>query len=104
MAREKKVKETIKDVHNEHMEEVVKKWKEYKTLKDQVEAELDSLSTEIKEFLAEIGETAIAVGEYQVKLSTSERTTFNKDIIKEKSPELYEEAVGSTTTVRLLVR
>ena len=103
MANVKTETNVLKDVQNKEMEEVIKKYKEYKNLKEQAESIMKELTTEIREFLAEIGEDNVAIGEYKVKLTTYDSATFNKDIIKEEAPELYEKASGTKPTTRLTI-
>jgi uncharacterized coiled-coil DUF342 family protein len=103
MAKVKEETKIIKDIHNEKMEEVIKKYKEYKNLKEQAESIMKELTTEIREFLAEIGETNVAIGEYKVKLSTYNTTSFNKDLVKTMAPELYEKASEVKEATRLTI-
>ena len=95
--------DVIKDVKNEEIRETLKRYKEYKVLKDQIEAEMKNITNDIKEFLNEIGEDNVAVGEYKVKLTTYDRPTFNKEVVLQEAPELYEKASGSTTVTKLTI-
>jgi hypothetical protein len=95
--------EIIKDVKNPEIEAKIKEYKEYKNLKEQAESTMKKLSAEIQDFLTYIGEDNVAVGEYKVKLTHYSKSTFNKDIIKEEAPELYEKASGSTDATRLTI-
>lgn len=94
---------TIKDIKNEEIRETLKKYKEYKVLKDQIEAEMKNITDDIKEFLKEIGEDNVAVGEYKIKLITYDKATFNKNTVLQEAPELYEKAFGSTTVTKLTI-
>lgn len=93
----------IKDVNNDEIKEKIKKYKEYKVLKDQIEGEMKNITNDIKEFLTDIGENNIAVGEYKVKLTTYAKSTFDKNIILQEAPELYEKALGSTPATKLII-
>ncbi len=93
----------IKDVKNEEIKETIKRYKEYKVLKDQIEAEMKNITNDIKEFLNEIGEDNVAVGEYKIKLITYDKATFDKNIVLQEAPELYEKASGSTIVTKLTI-
>jgi translation initiation factor 2 alpha subunit (eIF-2alpha) len=99
----KKNDDVIKNVQNAEVEEKIKQYKEYRTLKEQIEATMKNLSADIQDFLTEIGEDNIAVGEYKVKLTHYSKSTFDKNIVKEEAPELYEKASGSTDATRLTI-
>lgn len=94
---------TIKDVKNEEIRETIKRYKEYKVLKDQIEAEMKNITNDIREFLNEIGEDNVAVGEYKIKLTTYDKATFDKNVILQEAPELYEKASGSTIVTKLII-
>ena len=93
----------IKDVKNEEIRETLKKYKEYKVLKDQIEAEMKNITNDIREFLNEIGEDNVAIGEYKVKLTTYDKSTFDKNVVLQEAPELYEKASGSTIVTKLII-
>ena len=94
---------TIKDIKNEEIKETIKRYKEYKVLKDQIEAEMKNITNDIKEFLNEIGEDNVAVGEYKIKLTTYDKATFDKNIVLQEAPELYEKASSSTIVTKLTI-
>lgn len=95
--------EILKDVKNEEIEAKIKQYKEYKNLKEQADSIMKKLSTEIQDFLTYIGEDNVAVGEYKVKLTHYSRSTFDKNVIKEEAPELYEKASGSAEATKLII-
>ena len=94
----------IKDIKNDEMEAVIKELKEYKILKKQIEAKLEEVETTIKNYMKEIGEDNIAIGQYTCKLAEVTKSTFNKELVKEVNPTLYEKATGTSTYTRLTVK
>lgn len=94
----------IKDVQNKEMEAVIKELKEYKILKKQIEDKLAEAESTIKNYMKEIGEDNIAIGQYTCKLAEITKSTFNKELVLEADPKLYEKASGTTTYTRLTVK
>ena len=93
----------LKDIQNEVIEDKIRQYKEYKNIKEQADSIMKQLSTEIQDFLTNIGKDNVAVGEYKVKLTHYSRSTFDKNVIKEEAPELYEKATGSTEATKLII-
>lgn len=101
MAATKKV---LKEVVNSELEMKLKAYKEFKIMQEQVKDQLSELESDIRGMLSEMGETSIACGSYKCSISESSRENFNKSIIKENYPELYEACVTRSSYTRFLVK
>lgn len=95
---------TLKEIVNPTLEDKLKAYKEYKIMQEQVKQELAKLETDIKDILEELGETNVACGSYKCTVSTVSRENFNKKIVQEQYPELYEQCIGHTTYTRFTVK
>lgn len=94
----------IKDVQNKELEATIKELKEYKILKKQIEAKVAEAEDAIKKYMTELGEDNVAVGQYTCKLTEVFKDTFDKTVVFENDPELYEKASGKTSYIRLTVK
>ena len=94
----------IKDVQDTKMEATIKELKEYKILQKQVEEKIKAAEAVVKQYMEDLGEDNIAVGQYTCKLTEVSKATFDKNIVLENDPELYEKASGTSSYIRLLIK
>lgn len=97
-------KNTIKDIKNVELENAIKELKEYEILKKQAEDRIDEIKSKVRNYMEGIGETDIALGQYVCKLSETSTTNFNKKLVQEEAPDLFERATTKSTYVRLLIK
>lgn len=95
---------TLVDVKNPVLEEKLKSYKEYKALSKQVDSAISELAKDIKDILAELGETNIVCGSHECSLSSYNSETFNKAYLAENYPEIYKECVTTANHTRFLVK
>lgn len=105
MAKKAKQEQVLVNVVDEMILRAVRQRQEWKMLIEQAEAELARQEEIIKQFMADSGHTAIAVGDHKVTVSTFVRETVSKDAVKEAvSAELFEKLVKRTPTTRLTIK
>lgn len=97
-------KNIIKDIKNVELENAIKELKEYEILKKQAEDRIDEIKSKVRDYMEGIGETDIALGQYVCKLSEASTTNFNKKLVQEEAPDLFERATTKSTYVRLLIK
>lgn len=97
-------KTTIKDVQNAELEKAIKELKEYEILKKQAEDRIEEIKCSVRRYMEEIGETDIALGQYTCKLSETTTTKFNKQLVEEEAPELFDRATVKSSYMRLLIK
>ena len=96
---------TLVDVKNAEYEAKVKELKEWKALKEQAEQRIKELEGDIKSFMIDsINESSIAIGPFKCTISTVNRGTFDKELVRNEAPELFEKASGTTSYIRLIVK
>jgi predicted phage-related endonuclease len=96
---------TLVEVKNTEYEAKVKELKEWKALKEQAEQKIKELEGDIKSFMIDsIKESNIAIGPFKCTISTVNRGTFDKELVHNEAPELFEKASGTTTYMRLTVK
>lgn len=96
---------TLVDVKNTEYEAKVKELKEWKALKEQAEQKIKELEGDIKTFMIDsINESNIAIGPFKCTISTVNRGTFDKEMVRNEAPELFEKASGTTSYIRLIVK
>lgn len=94
----------IKDVKDEKMEATIKELKEYKILQKQVEEKIKEAETAVKQYMKDLGEDNIAIGQYTCKLTEVVRDTFDKEVVRKNAPKLFEKASGTSSYIRLLIK
>ena len=96
---------TLVDVKNAEYEAKAKELKEWKALKEQAEQKIKELEGDIKSFMIDsIKESNIAIGPFKCTISTVNRETFDKKLVRNEAPELFEKASGTTSYIRLIVK
>lgn len=103
-----KVKErieiTLKDMHNPEIENMIEELKKYKNIKKQAEQMIEQLENAIKADMVANDVTEAAYGPHKCMLSEYNKTTFNKDIVKQEAPELFEKCTNIMTYTRFTVK
>lgn len=94
----------IKDVQDKEMEARIKELKEYKILQKQVEDKIKESEAVVKQYMKDIGEDNIAIGQYTCKLTEVVRDTFDKEVVRKNAPKLFEKASGTSSYIRLLIK
>jgi len=94
----------IKDIKDEKMEATIKELKEYKILQKQVEDKIKEAEAAVKQYMKDIGEDNIAIGQYTCKLTEVVRDTFDKEVVRKNAPKLFEKASGTSSYIRLLIK
>jgi predicted phage-related endonuclease len=94
----------IKDIKDEKMEATIKELKEYKILQKQVEDKIKEAEAVVKQYMKDIGEDNIAIGQYTCKLTEVVRDTFDKEVVRKNAPKLFEKASGTSSYIRLLIK
>lgn len=95
---------TIKNIQDVEMESNLKELKEWKVLKQQAEDRIKELENSVRDFMTKIDETNISVGPYTCKITEVKKSTFDKEIVMEKAPDVYADACGSITYKRLTIK
>lgn len=94
----------IKDVQDKEMEARIKELKEYKILQKQVGAKIEEAEAAVKQYMKDLGEDNIAIGQYTCTLTEVVKPTFDKEVVRKNAPKLFEKASGKSSYVRLLIK
>lgn len=94
----------IKDVQDKEMEARIKELKEYKILQKQVEEKIKEAEATVKQYMKDLGENNIAIGQYTCTLTEVVKSTFDKEVVRKNAPKLFEKASGKSSYVRLLIK
>ena len=93
----------IKAVDNKELEKKIAQMKELQMAMDALKKQIDDIKGEVKDYMAEIDETYIAVGQYKCKISEVVTTKLDKEFIKKNAPKTFEKAqyteIGSRFTI-----
>ena len=93
----------IKAVENKDLEEKIAEFKELQMAMNALKKQIDDIKGEVKDYMAEINETYIAVGQYKCKISEVITTKFDKEYVKKHAPKTFEAAqyteIGSRFTI-----
>lgn len=93
----------IKAVDNKELEVKIAEFKELQMMMDSVKKRMEEIKGEVKDYMAEIDETYIAVGQYKCKISEVVTTKFDKEYMKKHAPKAYEKAQYTDTTTRFTI-
>lgn len=94
----------IKDIKNEEMETIIKELKEFEILKKQAEERINELRNKVRTYMQDAGETEVAFGQYVCSLTEVNSVGFDKGLIQELAPDLYEKAVKPNSYVKLTIK
>ena len=93
----------IKTVTNKELEIKIAEFKELQMVMESVKKRMEEIKGEVKEYMNEIDETYIAVGQYKCKISEVVTTKLDKEFIKKNAPKTFEKAqyteIGSRFTI-----
>ncbi len=84
--------------------EIIKKLKEYKLLKEEVEAIISELEGQIKAEMKSQELEKVVVGEYKCSLTTVNTNRLDSKALKEVHPDIYVSFVKPSSYERLTVK
>ena len=87
----------------EQITSVIREYREYARMIEEMEAIKDSLADQLKAYMVESGQTKVIIGEYKMSYTDITRTDINRKLLKEEEAEIFEKYSYSTVYKRLLV-
>lgn len=86
------------------MHAIIKELKEYKLLKEEAEARISELESQIKSEMKALETDTLINGEYKCKLTTVNTKRLDSKALQEAHPEIYVSFVKPSSYERLTVK